>query len=80
MFVATLNLANDDADFLGVAWKFVQVLDIGDRGGFESGRLEVPRVVCVNMAGMDAEGAGFGRGGGHLNLRQQQRTPIRRIH
>jgi hypothetical protein len=28
--------------------------------------LEGPRVVGVDMAGMDPEGAGFGRRGGHL--------------
>jgi hypothetical protein len=52
MFVAGLDLSNDNVDFPGVTWKFVQVLGIGDRCRLKAGRLEGPRVVRVDMAGM----------------------------
>ena len=60
--MATFEVANDDVDFLGVAGKFMQILDIGDRGGLECRCLERPRVVRIYMASMDTEGTG----GGHV--------------
>jgi hypothetical protein len=70
MFMAALDLANDDVDFFNVTGKFLQILDIGDRGGLEAGRLQCPRMVGVDMTGMDTKGAGFRRGEGHPNLHE----------
>jgi hypothetical protein len=67
-------------DVLGVAGKFVQILDIHDGGRLEARRSQGPRVMDVHMAATDPEGAGFRRGGEHPILRQQQRVTVQRIH
>jgi hypothetical protein len=79
MFAATLDLADDDVDFLGVAGEIVQVLDVSDRGGLERKLLKGSRVMGVHMAGMDTEGAILGQDLGHLFLRQQQRTANQKV-
>jgi hypothetical protein len=81
VLVARADLADDDADLVIFGHRRMEILYVGHGGRLERGFLQQPRVMAIDVAGVNAELAGFAGDLGHVLVSWCHNAPRpERIH